>query len=322
MILATVLVGGGCGGGDTTWRTAFDAETIGWLYAAWGSSPDDVYVVGAKGEVLEGVVMHYDGGQWRELELDLSIPLLQWVHGRSATDVTFVGARGTIVHWDGSAATLQSGVTSEPLWGVWGAASDDLWAVGGGGFTEDEPVLAHYDGATWSEVPVALETPNVHAFFKVWGSAADDVWVVGQRGVVLHYDGSAWTEVASGVAEDLISVWGTGADQVVMVGGRANGVALVGDASGLRPIELPVGAEPLNGVWVRAGTRAHAVGAGGSHFEIDLESLEVRRVDEVPTLETLHGVFGVGNDLYAVGGNLFAGTPPFRGVALFRNIRE
>lgn len=322
MILATLLVGGGCAGGDTQWRTAFDAEPIGWLYAAWGSSTDDVYVVGAKGEVLEGVVMHYDGSRWEEIDLDLSIPLLQWVHGRSATDVTFVGARGTIVHYDGSEATLQSGVTAEPLWGVWGAASDDLWAVGGGGFVEDSPVLIHYDGSAWTEVPVTLESPNVHAFFKVWGSAADDVYVVGQRGVVIHYDGSSWTELDSGVTEDIISVWGTGVDQVVMVGGRANGVALIKDETGLRTLELPVGTEPLNGVWVRDGTRAHAVGSGGTHLEIDLDSLEVQIIDAVPTLDTLHGVFGVGNDLYAVGGNLFVGTPPFRGVALLRNIRE
>jgi photosystem II stability/assembly factor-like uncharacterized protein len=226
------------------------------------------------------------------------------------------------VHWNGSEATMQSGVTSEPLWGVWGASSDDLWAVGGGGFEEDSPVLIHYDGSAWSEVPLSLERPNVHAFFKVWGSAPDDVWVVGQRGAALHYDGRTWTELDTGVEEDLISVWGTGPDQVVMVGGRSNGVALLADESGLRPIELPFGAEPLNGVWVRDGTPAHAVGASGAHFEIDLDSRTVRRVEAVPTLETLHGVFGVGNDLYAVGGNLFAGTPPFRGVALFRNIHE
>jgi len=321
MFLATLLAGA-CGGGDTTWREAFDAEPIGWLYAAWGPSEDDVYVVGAQGEILEGVVMHYDGSEWEEIDLDLSIPLLQWVHGRSSTDVTFVGARGTIVHWDGSVATMQSGVTSEPLWGVWGATSDDLWAVGGSGFAEGAPVLLHYDGSEWTEVPIALDRPNVHAFFKVWGSAVDDVWVVGQRGALLHYDGSEWTELDSGVSEDLISVWGTGPDEVVMVGGRSNGVALLYDGTELSPIELPFGAEPLNGVWLRENTRAHAVGASGAHFEIDLASLDVRRVDEVPTLETLHGVFGVGNDLYAVGGNLFAGTPPFRGVALTRNIRE
>ena len=146
--------------------------------------------------------------------------------------------------------------------------------------------------------------------------------MVGQRGVVLHYDGSTWTELESGVTEDIISVWGTGPDQVVMVGGRSNGVALIKDEEGLRSIELPVGTEPLNGVWVRDGTRAHAVGSNGYHLDIDLDTLEVRIIEEVPTLDTLHGVFGVGNDLYAVGGNLFVGTPPFRGVALLRNIHE
>lgn len=266
--------------------------------------------------------MHFDGDDWQALDLGLSLPILQWVHGRSPKDVTFVGTRGTIVHWNGSEATLQSSPTDAPLWGIWGATSDDLWAVGGGAFEGDEPVLLHFDGAEWTTVTVlSLTTADVRAFFKVWGSSANDVYVVGQRGVLLHFDGLTWTEMASGTTEDLISIWGTGPNRIVMVGGRSNGVAIVKDKAGVRA--LAVGNVPaLNGVWLAKGTKAHAVGIRGTHIEIDLDAPGEARLVDTSTTKDLHGVFGTGNDLYAVGGNLFASSAPFRGVALLRNIRE
>lgn len=101
--------------------------------------------------------------------------------------------------------------------GVWGAAADDVWAVGAQG------TILHFDGVTWSSVPSGT-TSHLHA---VWGSGPDDVWAVGGEtfwtfedegtGVILHWDGRVWTSTMPGT-RGLRAVWGTAANDVWAVG--------------------------------------------------------------------------------------------------------
>ena len=65
--------------------------------------------------------------------------------------------------------------------GVWGAAPDDVWAVGDGGFT------AHWDGCAWTRTP----SPATQTLIAIDGTAGDDVWAVGELGAV-HWNGTAW----------------------------------------------------------------------------------------------------------------------------------
>lgn len=90
---------------------------------------------------------------------------------------------------------------------VWGAASDDVWAVGASG------AMLHFDGRQWSW----LEPLTQADLLGVHGAASDDVWAVGDD-VVLHWDGSAWSTVLQGVAETWIRVWPADRDDVWMVG--------------------------------------------------------------------------------------------------------
>ncbi|MBK6535930.1 MAG: hypothetical protein IPF99_42285 [Deltaproteobacteria bacterium] len=63
------------------------------------------------------------------------------------------------------------------LYGVWGAAPNDVWAVGEGG------TILHWDGARWSSIP-----SNTTATLRsVWGASAGDVWAVGDNGTAVHY---------------------------------------------------------------------------------------------------------------------------------------
>ena len=185
------------------WTDAFDASDLGWFLSTWGPSADDLYAVG--GSLDDGLMMHYDGATWSEVAAIGDVPLLNWVHGLAADDIFVVGNGGTALHWDGALWTPMDTPTEEDLWGVWAAAPDDVYAVGGRGLATAEATILHYDGTAWSAVEVPeLMRPNVFAFFMVWGSAADDVWVVGQRGAVLHYDGTEWTEQLVGTSEDVI----------------------------------------------------------------------------------------------------------------------
>ena len=69
---------------------------------------------------------------------------------------------------------------------VWGAAPNDVWAVG------DLGAISHWNGTGWSQVQVGT-FPYLPFLKKVHGSSADDVWAVGlssdgkNAGVILHH---------------------------------------------------------------------------------------------------------------------------------------
>jgi hypothetical protein len=303
---------------DTTWREAFDAQETGWLMNAWGSSAEDVYVVG--GQPGSGALQHFDGEAWAPVALPAGTPLLSWGHGFSEADITLVGDAGTVLHFDGATLTQQPTDTTENLWGVWGATPDDLWAVGGSGRSDGVPTLIHFDGSAWTTVAIpTLQKANVHALFKVWGAGASDVFVVGQRGVVLRFDGASWREELVGASDDLIAVWGTDAQHVFAVGGRGNGI--VSRFDGTTWLTRSLAPLPgLNGVFSRSPGVVHAVGITGTIARIDGDSLEVLEETPWDTLLDLHALFGVEDTLYAVGGSLASSKAPFEGIALKRQL--
>lgn len=312
VLLSWTLLNTGCGSG---WVEAFDASDRGWQMNVWGTSTENVYSVG--GSLTRGRIQHFDGEHWEELSPGVEVPLLNWAFGFSAEDVFVVGNDGTVLRWNGESWASQSTPIRAPLWGVWGAAPDDVWAVGGTGTGSGEPVILHFDGAGWTQIALpALTTPNVFALYKVWGLDAQNVWAVGQQGVVLRYDGSAWREEQSGAPDDLISLWGTAADRIVAVGGRAGGIVSVWNGDVWRTESLP-GVAGLNGVWMQPGDEPWLVGAEGTIGRLDLEAFAFEE-EEIDTALDLHSIFGVEGRLWTVGGDLSRGTSDFRGVAFTR----
>jgi len=299
----------------TSWTQAFDASDVGWLLDTCGPSPDDLYAVG--GTETTAAVMHFDGTKWSPLTLGVAAPLLNWCHAFAANDVTMVGNQGTVLHWDGASWTQQATPTTQNLWGVWGAAPDDLWSVGGDGLADGQATLLHWDGSTWSTVALpTLQKANVWQFLKVWGTSANDVYVVGQRGVVLHWDGSAWSEELVGASDDLISLWGTGPDRVVAVGGRSNAIVSVWDGTSWTTTSLAP-APGLNGVWMRTPDTAQVVGTYGQLGELDLTTMTLTTLSPPPTDLDFHSIFGdASGHVHAVGGNLAVADPPeYEGLA-------
>ncbi len=320
--LAVVALAVACGGPTaTSWQPApFDASSFGWLLDTCGPSPDDLYAVG--GAEPAGAAMHFDGKSWAPLALGVSVPLLNWCHAFSATDVTMVGNSGTALHFDGNAWTLQPTPTTQNLWGVWGASPSDLWAVGGDGLADGQATLLHWDGSSWSDVTLPpLQKVGVDQLLKVWGTGADNVYVVGQRGVVLHFDGATWKEELVGASDDLVSLWGTGPDRIVAVGGRSNAIVSVWDGSSWKTTSLAP-APGLNGVWMRTPGVAHVVGTYGTLADLDLATMKLTTVDPPPTALDFHSIFGdASGRVHAVGGNLATANPPsYEGVAYERTL--
>ena len=139
---------------------------------------------------------------------------------------------------------------------VWGAAPDDVWAVGPNG------TILHWDGSAWTGSAIGPDDEYIdlgpgsisirqHGINALWGSSASDVWAVGDVGRILHWDGSAWSVIEDGESSaQLIGVWGTGPNDVWAVGADSNAVVLHWDGTKWFRREMGnLGIDVLTGVW-------------------------------------------------------------------------
>lgn len=244
-----------------TWGTVLD-ELDGALLSVWGTSDRDVWAVGGPmgNGGFESLVVRFDGTEWRRISAGKA-ETFWWVHGTSGSDVWLVGERGRITHWNGAAFTEVTSGTEATLFGVWAAAPDDAWAVGG---TPEQPnasndIVLHWNGSSWR--PETLPESKQVAFFKVWGSSSDDLYIVGEAGVVWHRTRGTWRREAEGLATGrLTTVAGCSATEVYAVGGRD---LLVSNGSEWKRAEIDalMLVNDLNGVSCAAG-RPVVVGGG------------------------------------------------------------
>lgn len=315
-----VLLVSACGpAADPGWQSVDEPAAQGWVMSTWAASASDVWLVGGAPDA--GVAMHFDGATWSERAVPDGTPLLDWAYGFGSDDVLVVGRGGTILHWDGRTLSAEDSGTTEDLWGVWGSSPDDVWAVGGSGFSTATPTLLHRVAGAWQSVAVpTLSHVEVHGLFKVWGSEADDVWVVGQRGTLLHFDGTSWQERLAGTGEDLIAVWGTSRDRVAFVGGRSNGVLITWDGSAFRAIDLAF-LPGLSGVWMGSRDAIQVAGVRGTRRTIAWDGTTLRE-DDLATQLDYHALHGdPGGTLWAVGGNI-ASVSPYVGLVSRRTLSE
>lgn len=306
------------------WHEAFDARPVGWLMSTFVPPGTRTrYAVGGAPDA--GVVMRDAGDGWARVDLGAAgdgVPLLNWITGFGPDALVVVGSAGTVLRWDGAAWSKEPAATDQDLWGVWGARADDLWAVGGTTTPGGHPVILHFDGHAFSEVPVpTLQKGNVRAFFKVWGTAADHALVVGQNGVVLRWDGAVWTEELVGASADLIALWGTDKDHVAIVGGRGNAIVTTWDGARWRTENLaPLSG--LNGVWMRDRDVIHVVGTLGTVGELDFTTL-APRVRSLSQDLDFHAVYGDDQGrITAVGGSFRSVVAPFEGMAWERELED
>lgn len=151
---------------------------------------------------------------------------------------------------------LPQGLT---LRGVWGAASDDIWAVG------DYGTIMHYDGLTW-QLALRAGTLTTQDFYAVYGVSATDIWAVGAAGTLAHYDGKAWTlspDSGAKTSQLLRGVWGSGPQDFWAVGN--SGTILRYDRNGWAnaSIMTPVPTNIYYSIWGSAADDIWAVGTGG-----------------------------------------------------------
>jgi photosystem II stability/assembly factor-like uncharacterized protein len=113
-----------------------ETNSITTLEAVAGSSPSDVWAVGAAGSIR-----HFTGGSdWAAVPSPTNMHL-RAVWPTSPTDAWAVGEGGVILHWDGTSwQAEQTPLAQRPrdLFSIWGTPNGDTWAAG------DHVLLQHH----------------------------------------------------------------------------------------------------------------------------------------------------------------------------------
>ncbi|WP_224246710.1 CBM96 family carbohydrate-binding protein [Hyalangium gracile] len=168
------------------------------LYDIWGTGANDVWFVGP------GLILHWNGTTWTEMQLPSQLNWLTSVHGSGPNDVWAVGSGGTIFHFDGVSWTDHSLNMADYLEAVWVASPTDTWAVGSSG------MVLRWNGTSWTRV----SAPTFVTLNGIHGTGPNDVWAVGEAGTLLHWDGTSWTSVPSATRGRLYGVFATGTGKV------------------------------------------------------------------------------------------------------------
>lgn len=182
-----------------------------------------------------GAVTRWDGFRWSRMTTPSSGDLRSvWM--LSETEGWAVGAYNTL-RLNGTTWTQVAGNAFRNLYGVYGFAANDVWAVGASG------AILRWDGVTWNTIPSGTNL----GLRAVWGSAPNDVWFVGEGGIVLRWDGVEVKRVAqsgNATTETLTAIWGRSGSDLTIVGRR--GVALRWDGATLTRIQLPSGSADID----------------------------------------------------------------------------
>ncbi|MEK6676757.1 MAG: hypothetical protein AABZ47_14025 [Planctomycetota bacterium] len=249
---------------ERTWQTVFRELPSG-LLSVSGTSPQDVYTVGTdSGDGLGPVLMHYNGSEWRRLNTGTTGDLW-WITAVPIDGVFYLsGESGMILRFDPQIQSIepQNTPSTETIFGVWGSASDNIWAVGG--LLTDQQfggTIWHFDGTSWLIQDLSQQFPDGFAtVFKIWGRSPNEVYAVGAAGLILRFDGVAWTLVDDGTTRNatLFSVYGN-EDTVVAVGGF-NSAVIIEQRDDIFMDRATPETIQMNGVFVTTGGVGAAVG--------------------------------------------------------------
>jgi hypothetical protein len=263
-----------------TWQKE-ELPSFAQLWGIWGSSANDIYVVGEA-----GALYHSTGdGTWTAQASGTTKKLVA-VWGSSASDVWVLaaaeqGAFPEVLHSMGNGAWMyHSQPTTNPyVSSLWGPASNDLYVAAGGvyrnngaGWSQVMGVFAthlfgfsasnyygisafdinHWDGASWKKEAASFGG-NLALLDCVFGSSTSDVWAGGTN-FVYHSTGiDNWTQEA--IALDVNALWGTGPND--MYAGGQSGLQHR-DASGWQAESSLSGT--YRALWGSSSTNVYAVG--------------------------------------------------------------
>lgn len=207
-----------------------------WFRGISGTSATDIWAVGhaetntgpLSGYTSDNVMMHWNGTGWTSFPVANPGTDINELWSVAAVDSNLAWAVGEytmgtnlqLVKWNGSSWTQQSlGTIADQTYlrSVWALSASDAWAVGGKStttpFLVEGCLTLHYNGSSWTQVPVPAVGTYRNRFNAINGIAANDAWAVGTwgnaypdfNGLLMHWNGSAWSN--SSLAPAFTEIW-------------------------------------------------------------------------------------------------------------------
>ena len=207
-LLVSLAACGGDDGGtdDGTWEL-LGAQRPSSLLAVWASSKDDVWVVGGReGAGGAPVAHHYDGAAWSRVESGLTNVDFWQVFGFEGGPIFIGGSNGTILRYQNGAFEKITTPGNDIIFGLWGSAPDDVWAVGG--TINGRAFVWRYRGTAFEVVAgVPQSLVDMGTIWKVIGRSANEVYMSASNGTILKWDGAQLTSETIGAnGESLFSI--------------------------------------------------------------------------------------------------------------------
>jgi len=270
------------------------------LNDVWGTSPDNVFAVGAGGTILR-----FDGDAWTPMDSGTTADL-NAVYGRGPDEVYAVGAAQTFLRFDGTSWTPFAGPADAAT------AFVDVWTAGAG-----EPLWVlsirrawFWDGAAWTVQSFrdnlnASLTPNAE-MRGIGGTAASTIVVSRPAGGTDQVDGGLFANFRQISEYDTRGVYAASDSDIFAVG--RNSRRFQGDdvrnASLWRSISVM---REAFDVWGSSASSVYAVGIGDlttggqiSHYDGN-DTNTWTKVFEVG-LSRLNAIWGTGeSDIFVVG---------------------
>jgi hypothetical protein len=151
--------------------TAFTAVTLPGeplgraLFKIWGTSSDDLFVVGEA-----GIIWHKEGAEWvNQSDPPVANGTLTTVHGCSRDDVYAVGGRD-VLHFDGTAWSKVELSLGNDVNGVYCAAPDSVGITGMGGLKQ------RLVNGEWQNEFASDPHGDLHS---IWADEEGSFWVAG-----------------------------------------------------------------------------------------------------------------------------------------------
>ncbi len=284
---------------ETHWS---DMIAMGQLRDVWGSSPDDLFVVGDAGRVI-----HYNGTLWAPMESGTAINL-ESVYVAESGQWAVAGGwpnPGELIRYDGSDWSPVSIPTTESISDLWGSGSKILAVARG-------TVLSSSDsGMSWQEETTPVSTGYLNA---VWGAGFNGpFFAVGDDAEILTSGGSGtWSSMNSSALSSLRfwSIWGSSGDNVYAVGhtdemlGSNESQIVHFDGTSWQSDFYSYNVLPaqyMNAVWGRSQSDLFTFGSLSFRNDGCSSGWEKMNIPGIPPLESAWGIEGADGVYYVFG---------------------
>jgi ssDNA-specific exonuclease RecJ len=152
------------GSRDYTWEVDTLNIPFTYLHRIWGTSPNDVWVIGPGGD-LDKTIYHYNGEEWSNDGVSRAIsPFSIW--GFGSNEVWLGGLEGRIWHFNGlewreSFILENTNINFSGFMDIYGKSRDDVYAVGFIDSTDGRKgMIAHYNGFEWKRLNILNTRSN------------------------------------------------------------------------------------------------------------------------------------------------------------------